>query len=83
MVDATRIALSGGTELTAQEIDQTTITTALSQGEVFLDVVALQQGQTVVVETPRGTAQIGSNGEYEIYAGDSSTPTSPPIRSRP
>jgi hypothetical protein len=75
MVDATRIALSGGTELTAQEIDQTTITTALSQGEVFLDVVALQQGQTVVVETPRGTAQIGSNGEYEIYAGDSSTPT--------
>jgi hypothetical protein len=75
MVDATRIALSGGTELTAQEIDQTTITTALSQGEVVLDVVALQQGQTVVVETPRGTAQIGSNGEYEIYAGDSSTPT--------
>jgi hypothetical protein len=75
MVDATRIALSGGTELTAQEIDQTTITAALSQGEVFLDVVALQQGQTVVIETPRGTAQIASNGEYEVYAGDSSTPT--------
>jgi hypothetical protein len=75
MVDATRIALSGGTELTTQEIDQTTITGALSQGEVFLDVVDLQQGQTVVIETPRGTAQIGSNGEYEIYAGDSSTPT--------
>jgi hypothetical protein len=75
MVDATRIALSGGTELTAQEIDQTTITAALSQGEIFLNVVALQQGQTVAIETPRGTAQIGSNGEYEIYAGDSSTPT--------
>jgi hypothetical protein len=75
MVDASRIALSGGTELTAQEIDQSTITAALSQGEVFLDIASLQQGQTVVIETPRGTAQIATNGEYEIYAGDSSTPT--------
>jgi hypothetical protein len=75
MVDSTRIALDGGTELTAQEIDQTTITASLSQGEVFLDIAALQQGQSVVIETPRGTAQITANGEYEIYAGDSSTPT--------
>jgi hypothetical protein len=75
MVDSTRIALSGGTELTAQEIDQSTITAALSQGEVFLDIAALQQGQSVTIQTPRGTAQITSNGEYEIYAGDSSTPT--------
>jgi hypothetical protein len=75
MVDSTRIALGGGTELTAQEIDQTTITASLSQGEVFLDIAALQQGQSVVIETPRGTAQITANGEYEIYAGDSSTPT--------
>jgi hypothetical protein len=75
MVDSTRIALSGGTELTAQEIDQSTITAALSQGEVFLDIAALQQGQSVVIQTPRGTAQITGNGEYEIYAGDSSTPT--------
>jgi hypothetical protein len=75
MVDSTRIALAGGTELTAQEIDQATITAALSQGEVFLDIAALQQGQSVVIETPRGTAQITGNGEYEIYAGDSSTPT--------
>lgn len=75
MVDSTRIALAGGTELTAQEIDQTTITGSLSQGEVFLDIGALQQGQSVVIETPRGTAQITTNGQYEIYAGDSSTPT--------
>ena len=75
MVDSTRLALAGGTELTAQEIDQSTITAALSQGEVFLDIAALQQGQSVVIATPRGTAQITSNGEYEIYAGDSSTPT--------
>jgi hypothetical protein len=75
MVDSTRLALNGGTELTAQEIDQSTITAALSQGEVFLDIAALQQGQTVSIATPRGTAQITSNGEYEIYAGDSSTPT--------
>ena len=75
MVDSTRLALSGGTELTAQEIDQSTLTAAISQGEVFLDIAALQQGQSVVIETPRGTAQINSDGEYEIYAGDSSTPT--------
>ncbi|WP_419757285.1 DUF6600 domain-containing protein [Acidisoma sp.] len=75
MVDSTRLALSGGTELTAQEIDQSTIAAVLSQGEVFLDVAALQQGQSVVIATPRGTAQITGNGEYEIYAGDSGTPT--------
>ena len=75
MVDSSRIALAGGTELTAQEIDQSTITAALSQGEVFLDIAALQQGQSVVIQTPRGTAQITGNGEYEVYAGDSSTPT--------
>jgi hypothetical protein len=75
MVDSSRIALSGGTELTAEEIDQTTVSATLSQGEVFLDIAALQQGQSVVIETPRGTAQIVSNGEYEIYAGDSTTPT--------
>ncbi len=75
MVDSTRLALSGGTELTAQEIDQSTITAALSQGEVFLDVADLQQGQSVVITTPRGTAQITGNGEYELYAGDSGTPT--------
>ncbi len=75
MVDSTRLALNGGTELTAQEIDQATITAALSQGEIFLGIAALQQGQSVVIETPRGTAQITRDGEYEIYAGDSSTPT--------
>ena len=75
MVDASRLALNGGTELTAQEIDQATITTVLSQGEVFLNLVAMQPGQSVVIETPRGTAQITTNGRYEIYAGDSSTPT--------
>ncbi|HTI00525.1 MAG TPA: DUF6600 domain-containing protein [Acidisoma sp.] len=75
MVDASRIALNGGTELTAQEIDQTTMTAVLSQGEVFLNLVAMRPGQSVVIETPRGTAQITSNGRYEIYAGDSSTPT--------
>ena len=75
MVDSTRLALNGGTELTAQEIDQSTIAAALSQGEVFVNIAALQQGQSVTIATPRGTAQITSNGEYEIYAGDSSTPT--------
>lgn len=75
MVDASRIALNGGTEVTAQEIDQATITTVLSQGEVFLNLVAMQPGQSVVVETPRGTVQITANGRYEIYAGDSNTPT--------
>ncbi len=75
MVDSSRIALAGGTELTVQEIDQTTITAALSQGEVFLGIAALQPGQSVTIATPRGTAQITANGEYALYAGDSTTPT--------
>ncbi len=75
MIDASRLALSGGTELTAQEIDQSTLTAALSQGEIFLNLVSLENGQSVVIETPRGTVQITSDGQYEIYAGDSSTPT--------
>ena len=75
MVDSSRIALAGGTELTAQEIDQSTITAALSQGEVFLNIVALENGQSVVIQTPRGAAQITTAGQYEIFAGDSNTPT--------
>lgn len=75
MVDASRLTLNGGSELTAQEIDQTTVTAVLSQGEVFLNLVAMKPGQSVVIETPRGTAQITSNGRYDLYAGDSSTPT--------
>ncbi|MCB8874845.1 DUF6600 domain-containing protein [Acidisoma silvae] len=75
MIDSSRIALAGGTELTAQEIDQSTITAALSQGEIFLNIVALENGQSVVIQTPRGTAQITGAGQYEIFAGDSNTPT--------
>jgi hypothetical protein len=75
IVDSSRFALAGGTEMTAQEIDDTTVTAALSQGEVFLNLVALQPGQSVTIQTPRGTAQIAGNGEYEIFAGDSATPT--------
>jgi hypothetical protein len=75
MVDASRIALNGGTEVTAQEIDQATLTAVLSQGEVFLNLVGMKPGQSVVIETPRGTAQITNNGRYDIYAGDSNTPT--------
>ncbi|GAB0116821.1 DUF6600 domain-containing protein [Acidisoma sp. 7E03] len=75
MIDASRIALNGGTELTAQELDQTTLSAELSQGEVFLNLVAMQPGQSVVIATPRGTVQITSNGRYDLYAGDESTPT--------
>jgi hypothetical protein len=75
MVDSSRMAMAAGTEVTAQEINQNTVDAVLSQGEIFLNLVAMQPGQTVVIQTPRGTAQITGNGEYEIYAGDTTTPT--------
>ncbi|GAB0112791.1 DUF6600 domain-containing protein [Acidisoma sp. C75] len=74
-LDSSRIALNGGTEFTAQEIDQETAAAVLSQGEIFLNLVALQNGQSFTIQTPRGTAEIATSGQYEIYAGDSTTPT--------
>ena len=75
MIDASKIALNGGSEFTAQEIDATTLMGVLSQGEAFLDVVALQNGQSIIIDTPRGTARITTDGQYEIYVGDTTTPS--------
>ncbi|HUZ64318.1 MAG TPA: DUF6600 domain-containing protein [Acetobacteraceae bacterium] len=75
IVDASRVALAGTTELDVTQLDTQTMSATLSQGEAYLQVRDLQQGQSFVIQTPRGTAQIATPGRYEINAGDTSTPT--------
>jgi hypothetical protein len=75
-LDASRITLAGGTELQITQLDQNDFAATESQGEVFLSVSDLQPDQKFTIATPRGTASITQNGDYDLAAGDASTPTS-------
>jgi hypothetical protein len=74
-LDASKITLAGNTELQITRLDQNSLAATESQGEVFLAVNDLQPGQSFSIATPRGTASINQNGEYDLAAGDTSAPT--------
>ncbi len=74
-LDASKITLAGNTELQITQLDQNDFAATESQGEVFLSVTDLQPGQSFTVTTPRGTASITQNGEYDLAAGDTGAPS--------
>jgi hypothetical protein len=69
------IALNESTELDLSTLDNTAVAGSLPQGEVFVHVRGLGQGETVAVATPRGTVTISAPGDYGLSAGDTQTPT--------
>jgi FecR protein len=74
-ISASRLTLSGGSELDIDSLDaQTTVATA-PQGEVFVDLRHLAPGESFSLRTPRGTISIAGEGHYDIAAGDTQTPT--------
>lgn len=75
VLGSSRLSLAPDTELQVTQLDDTDFTATLSQGEVFLNLTDLQQGQNFTVNTPRGNIQIGQNGEYDINSGDANAPT--------
>ncbi len=74
-LDASKITLSGNTELQITQLDQNVFAATESQGESFFSINYLQPGQSFTIATPRGTVSIGQNGQYDIAAGDANTPT--------
>jgi hypothetical protein len=69
------VALAGTTELDVNTLDDTNFLATEPQGEVYVHVRDLVQGETYTLETPRGTVTIATPGRYEIAAGTTQSPT--------
>jgi len=74
-IGGARIAMGEATELDINQLDQAQFTATAPQGEIYLGLPYLPDGQVLTVNTPRGAVQIGATGQYEIAAGDSANPT--------
>lgn len=75
VLDSSCLTFGPNTELQVTTLDDNNFAATESQGEIFIDIANLQQGQTYTLNTPRGAVNIGENGEYDIAAGDANTPT--------
>lgn len=74
-LDSSIATLADQTELDIVTLDDQTLVASEPQGAIFLDLRDVRPGETFTVNTPRGAAQIAADGEYEILAGDTGTPT--------
>ncbi len=74
-IDSSELTLAANTELQINTLDDTSVTATESQGEIFLNLTNVQQGQTYTINTPRGAVTITQNGQYDITAGDANDPT--------
>jgi hypothetical protein len=74
-VGADRFVLNETTELDIASLDQSQFIGSAAQGEIYLALPELPQGQSFTINTPRGGVQISATGQYDIVAGDSATPT--------
>ena len=75
VLDSSRLTFGPNTEFQVTALDDDNFTATESQGEVFLNLANLQQGQNFTMNTPRGAVSISENGEYDVTAGDANTPT--------
>lgn len=69
------VVLADSTELDVATLDNQQFVATAPQGELFLDLRDVPQGDSYTITTPRGAVQIGGAGQYGIVAGDSGTPT--------
>ena len=69
------VELDGGSELDVATLDHQQFVASEPQGRMFLALGPQPSGAVNSIATPRGTVQIAGQGEFEIIAGDSSTPT--------
>jgi hypothetical protein len=74
-IDSSTLTLAADTELQITGLGELSAAATESQGELFLAINYLQPGQNYTITTPRGTVNIVQNGQYDIQAGDSNTPT--------
>ena len=74
-VTGNRIALASSTELDVVTLDDDALATSEPQGETYLNLRQVPQGDVYSVQTPRGLVQIATAGRYEVIAGDADHPT--------
>ena len=74
-VGATSIVLNGQTEFDIDTLDDHTLSATSPQGEVYMHMRAVPQGDIFTITTPRGSVSITTAGRYEILAGDTDHPT--------
>jgi hypothetical protein len=75
-VSGNRLALDGSTELDVTMLDDHAFIGTEPQGEIYIDLQQVPNGDTYTFETPRGAVQIAAAGRYEVIAGDTDHPTS-------
>jgi hypothetical protein len=69
-IGSNAVSLAPTTELDVNQLDDQSFQANLPQGEVYLDLRNLNDGDTYQVATPRGTVTINQPGRYEIASGD-------------
>ena len=74
-VAGNRLTMDQSTELDIAALDNHGLTATVPQGQVFLRLPTLAQGETYTITTPRGVVTVTAPGRYEIAAGDVQTPT--------
>jgi hypothetical protein len=70
-----QVVLDESTEFDVTTLDNSQFVASEAQGAIFVQLKSLTQGQTLVVNTPRGSVQISQAGDYEIVAGDTNDAT--------
>jgi hypothetical protein len=74
-ISASRIDLSGQTELDVTTLDAGGLQAVLPQGELYLHLTDPGPNEAWSVQTPRGTVRLTEAGRYGIVAGTTGQPT--------
>jgi hypothetical protein len=73
-VAGVHIAVAAASELSVARLDGDVLQIAVSQGRVGIHRDAAGAVRTVEIDLPHGAVWLGAAGEYDIAAGDESTP---------
>ena len=74
-ITSSNVWMDGQTEFDVTTLDDAALHASEPQGQAYLHLRALQQGETFTIETPRGTVTLATDGRYAITAGDTQNPT--------
>ena len=70
-----RMAMAPSTELDVTVLDDQSLATSEPQGETYLNLRQVPQGNHYTVQTPRGAVEMAVAGRYGVIAGDADHPT--------
>lgn len=74
-IGSSRLVIDHGTEIDLEKLDDHTFSATLPQGNVYLALNHMDQGDTVTLRTPRGAVTLAQAGRYVVETGDTAQPT--------